>query len=102
MAASHSVGVSSIQSQTPLLCRVHKGGVQFFLFAALSAHQCSHSHCRAIADAVGLSELLLSGKLQNGRKMVMSEKVCEILLLHPVQGFFAHFSNLFTRSSAST
>ena len=25
-----SVGVSSIQSQTPLLCRVHKGGVQFF------------------------------------------------------------------------
>jgi hypothetical protein len=72
------------------------------LFAALSAHQCSHSHCRAIADAVGLSELLLSGKLQNGRKMVMSEKVCEILLLHPVQGFFAHFSNLLARSSAST
>lgn len=30
MAAPHSVGVSSIQSQTPLLCRVHKGGVQFF------------------------------------------------------------------------
>ena len=30
MAASHSVGVSSIQSQTPLLSRVHKGGVQFF------------------------------------------------------------------------
>ena len=30
MAASHSVGVSSIQSQTPLLCRVYKGGVQFF------------------------------------------------------------------------
>ena len=30
MAAPHSVGVSSIQSQTPLLCRVHKGGVLFF------------------------------------------------------------------------
>ena len=30
MAAPHSVGVSSIQSQTPLLCCVHKGGVQFF------------------------------------------------------------------------
>ena len=30
MSAPHSVSVSSIQSQTPLLCRVHKGGVQFF------------------------------------------------------------------------
>ena len=87
MAAPHSVGVSSIQSQTPLLCCVHK---------------CSHSQCRAIADVVGLSELLLSGKLQNGRKMVMSERVCKILILCLVQGFFAHFSNLFTRSSAST
>ena len=29
-APTHSVGVSSIQSQTPLLCRVHKGGVLFF------------------------------------------------------------------------
>ena len=101
MAAPHSVGVSSIQSQTPLLCRVHKGGVQFFRLPRFRRTNVL-IQCRAIADAVALSELLLSGKLQNGRKMVMSEKVCKILLLRPVQGFFAHFSNLFTCSSAST
>ena len=49
------MGVSSIQSQTPLLCRVHKGGVQFFSFAALSAHQCSHSQCRSICPCRGMS-----------------------------------------------
>lgn len=56
MAVPHSVGVSSIQSQTPLLCRVHKGGVLFF----------------------------------------------RLPRFRPVQGFFAHFSNLFARRSAST
>ena|GEM_PF-2788078 len=39
---------------------------------------------------------------QEGGLLVMSEKVCKILLLRLVQGFFVPFSILFARSSAST
>ena len=103
------MGVSSIQSQTPLLCRVHKGGVLFFRLPRFRRTNVLIRSAELSPMRLPFpSKLLLSWDFFTrslprwAEREVMSEKVCKILLLRPVQGFFAHFSNLFTRSSAST